>query len=534
MSSRRLIIPFLILLCLLAYSSSFRAGFHFDDYRMIRFNFPAHGDSGWASILRYDRYRPLLLASFALNYSFAKQNPLGYHLVNLSLHALCVVLFYLLLNRSAARRLFTVIAAGLMAVHPLNTEAVTYIAGRSIVLCAIFYLAALLFADSFFRKKSRPASILFFICFALAALSKEEAAMIPLAVLLYNLIYFGRDSVRKHRLFHFLTFIPLAGGIILRGSALPRSSYGYLQYWSAQPIVWWRYVSLALYPVGQNVDPDIHVPGFANIWVWSALLLSAAAVVLLWRLRRKSPMPAFWGIWFFLNLLPSSVVPLNDLMAEHRAYLSLFGFCATAAYGIGYAAERGALRPRIIAIVFILIMVFFATLTFERNRVWQNEFTLWYDAVHKSPAKPRAHMNLAGAYIQNRAYDKATSEYLQARRIGGEAPEIYSGLGICAFQQRDFETAEKYFRLGLQLNHQHTDSRAGLALVLYRQKRFQEALPHLEAVYPLRQESPAIIGMLANCYIKLGQSEKAGSLIDRLGKLGYVSEAKKLKAETGK
>ncbi len=167
----------------------------------------------------------------------------------------------------------------------------------------------------------------------------------------------------------------------------------------------------------------------------------------------------------------------------------------------------------------------------QRNRVWRDEFTLWYDAAQKSPAKPRAHLNLAGAYIEKRAYDLATREYYTAQRLGGDAPEIYSGLGICSYRKQDWENAERYFRKGLQLDPQHTDSRAGIALVLYRQRKFQEALPYLIAVYPARQESPVIAAMLGYCYLRAGQLNEARSMADHLRTMGYANQANKLQEE---
>src|SRR5580765_95172 len=145
----------LALICLLgilAYSNSFHGTFQFDDMRTIRFNFSLRDISNWKDIFLYERYRPLLMGSFALNYAIGGQDPYTYHVINLVLHIIAVFLFYLFCRKLHPDWRIAVLAAALMTLHPLNTESVSYISSRSIVLCSIFYFAGMLSYDDYLRN----------------------------------------------------------------------------------------------------------------------------------------------------------------------------------------------------------------------------------------------------------------------------------------------------------------------------------------------------------------------------------------------
>ena len=257
------------ILCLLAYSNSFSVPFHFDDQRVIRFNFSLRDLGDWKNIISSEPFRPLLIGTFALNYKLGKVDPFSYHVFNLSGHFLAVSLFHFLLKRNSPHRLIPFSAACLMAVHPMNTEAVTYISSRGIVFCAVFYFAALLSTDSYLRTNRKifvPLFLLFFIC---GFLTKEDGALIPIAALLYNYLFFSSDSVRRHRLFHILTV-----GLVLLGAGLrvflhfkftEQQPHSFITWILAEITVWLRYLWLAIYPVRLNVDPNPPVPVY-RMW----------------------------------------------------------------------------------------------------------------------------------------------------------------------------------------------------------------------------------------------------------------------------
>src|SRR5262249_41677501 len=141
----------LAILCFTAYSNSFHGAFQYDDSRLILFNFSLRDLLDWKPILQYEPFRPLTVISFALNYQIGGTDPFSYHFTNFIFPLSATILFYLFLRRMLPRSAYCFIAAALFCVHPLNTESVSYIASRSVLLCAIFYLSALLFFDAYLR-----------------------------------------------------------------------------------------------------------------------------------------------------------------------------------------------------------------------------------------------------------------------------------------------------------------------------------------------------------------------------------------------
>ncbi len=180
--------------------------------------------------------------------------------------------------------------------------------------------------------------------------------MIPAAALLYNYAFFGRESVKKHRIFHIVTFLLIACGALFRLSFIEaRMPYSFSVYLSTEMYVWLRYLGLAIFPVPLNVDHFVE-PLHPTHWKFLvSLLVVAFMMFVLWRSRKIHPWLFFWGAWFFLNLAPSSLLPLNDFMAEHRTYLSMFGFCACVAYTVTLARSGTRLIPFALSCLLIFL-----------------------------------------------------------------------------------------------------------------------------------------------------------------------------------
>ena len=504
----------LAVLGFLAYSNSFSVPFHFDDQRVIRFNFSLRDLGDWKNIISSEPFRPLLIATFALNYKIGKADPFSYHVLNLTGHFLAVVLFYFLLKRNSGHRWIPFGAACLMAVHPLNSEAITYISSRGIVYCAIFYFAALLSVDSYLRTKRKrfiPLFILFFVC---GFLSKEDGALIPLAALLYNFLIFGVDSVKQHRRFHILTvgFVLLGAGlrIFFHFKFTAQHPHTFLTWILTEITVWLKYLWLAIYPVRLNVDPDVPVIGFSSPLLWVSITAIGALIYLFLRVRRTHAWFSFWGIWFFLNLLASSsVIPLVDFMAEHRVYISMFGFCACLSYMAFRLLADNIKNQRSAPLMVMLLVAFYGIATFQRNRVWQSEVSLWYDSMLKSPGKIRPRLNLAGSYFNKRAYDLAIQEYLHVMDLNPGIPECHSGLGISYLRKGEFELAEESFQRALNLKPQLIDPKTGLGMIRFRQGRWEDALLYFQQVYSFRRESLQLAYLMSEAYMRLGQYSEA-------------------------
>ena len=293
----------------------------------------------------------------------------------------------------------------IFAVHPFNAEVVNYITARSSVMCSFFYLLSFYFWIRFRSQKGSYFYIISLLAFILAMLTKEIAITLPLMLFLYD-FYFLRGSLRRY-----LAYLPYVLLVIVPYLAYRMMVYGhivgatrpYMQNMLTQTTVLLKYIQLMFLPVGLTIDHDIKSVGtILNGTVIVAillLLLVIAATYVLFRLGREWRVVSFFILWFFITLLPTTVIPLNAILQENRGYLG----------GIVSAVIAGVLISRIKRIIvlpaLIVLIIALSILTVQRNIVWRNDLSLWNDAVAKSPLSARAHDNLGLAYMRIQKYD---------------------------------------------------------------------------------------------------------------------------------
>jgi tetratricopeptide (TPR) repeat protein len=387
----------LLAAALAAFGGSLGSGFHFDDYAI--FSGPVL-PSAWREIWTWRQTRPLTFLTFWANRQLGGENAIGYHAVNLVLHAAAVLLLYECLRRLISPRA-AAIASAIFAVHPIQAEAVDYVWGRSIVLAAVLCLAALL---SWITGRHWAAVA----WFAAALLAKEEVAAFPLALWLLcgerfwpalpaSLRWRGNAGLRRAPLLLML-FLSLAAGLrVIYATTATTGPAAGLQagvtpwhYLLAQGPVMWRYLRLLAIPYGFTVDPEISIPpAWLGLAAWGAI---AALLALAWRSKSA------WTPWLtagFVLLIPSSTIfPAADLAADRRLYLPMLGF-ATAA---GLVLAR--LKPKTAAPVLLLALT---ALAFARTQVWMTEQSLWLEAVERAPGKVRPKIQLARQLPQGEA-----------------------------------------------------------------------------------------------------------------------------------
>jgi tetratricopeptide (TPR) repeat protein len=389
--------------------------------------------------------------TFALNRSLHGSQVAGFHLVNLLLHLAAALTVYLLLqslitalqrtvpaataDRVAWLRHFLPLAgAALFVSHPIQTQAVTYIVQRYTVLATLCYLGALL---SYLRARlamlASPqqrgvwlwmgASVLLAL---LAMKCKEIAFTLPLLVVLCELLLF-RGELLKSRVVQLLgaallLVIPLqqlynrgnsvSGGLLeqLRTVSAETGIISRSDYLLTQLRVVATYLRLLVVPVGQNLDYDYPIShSLTEPLVAAALLLHlillGGAVLLYRRSQAFQGEDAATGItrrlaslgifWFYLTLsVESSLIPIRDVINEHRLYLPSLGFFMTVAAVAAYCGLYRDLLRRVVIGMTALLCLTLTVATVQRNRVWGSTITLWQDVLKKSPGKARAHYNL--------------------------------------------------------------------------------------------------------------------------------------------
>ncbi|UPT73339.1 MAG: hypothetical protein M0D55_15895 [Elusimicrobiota bacterium] len=369
--------------------------FQFDDYNVIV-------NEGFAATMG-SGVRPLLKASYALNWSLS-HGPAGFHAFNIAVHALNAALVYALgaelCRRWKAGEDAALAAALLFALHPAQTEAVTYICGRSSSLMASFYLGAALL---YMRAAPGLAAAALFV---LSLLVKESAITLPAALILLD----GRLAWRRQAP---VWLAAGAGLLVMLASARYRDllGYGFTQRGFLDNVltqvngVWYLLARLTTLR-GYNIDP-----GLPELSAWTpALAAQTAGLAALlafgaWSLRRR-PALGFGILWFFLQLAPTnSFVPRLDPANDRQLYLACWGpFLALAAT----VRARSALA---------VLLVLFAGASVSRQLDYRSEVRLWEASVREAPDNARARNNLGLAYQEAGRREDARAQYRAALRL---------------------------------------------------------------------------------------------------------------------
>ncbi|UCF87442.1 MAG: hypothetical protein JSV71_01655, partial [Nitrospiraceae bacterium] len=442
----------IIILGLIAYSNTLHFPFHFDDNNVIIRNpiiknFQYFTSPSKAKVLTenfgYNTFRRRYIGylTFALNYSLHSLDTTGYHIFNISVHIINALFVYLIVvltfrtpflrdSRLGSYSSEIAFFTGIFFVcHPVQTQAVTYIWQRVTSLATLFFLLSmvsyiqwrLLYIqqhcttfDSILKKMLHPFYLICIVSAICAMKTKEIAFMLPVSVTLYEIIFFN-EKIRARILYlapilFTLLIIPLTlidvdkplGELIgevnreVRGGS-PLSRWHYLL---AQFRVIVTYIRLIFVPVHQNLDYDY--PQFQSlfegeVFVSFLFLLSLFAVssILFFRYRKTVPPVRiiFYGtLWFFINLIiESSIIPLDNVIFEHRVYLpsiGVFFLLTTLCFIIIEKQEKQWKRIKnIIMPVLFAIIIVLTGATYARNAVWKNEITMWEDIVSKSPNK---------------------------------------------------------------------------------------------------------------------------------------------------
>ena len=442
-TSTSLVLMLLLAACLWTFWSSLWNPFHFDDALFLQSPQVAEPGDPWY-LLRPAQSRQLTYLTFYWNYRIGSMSPFGYHLVNLFLHlANVLALFFfarLILQRNAEtfapwmQRWLPLAAAGIFALHPVQTEAVNYVYQRSTLLAAFFTLLSM---NSFLHAQSSPGRKLWFtasgVFFLLAVVSKEAALALPLAL--------DRTALGRVRRFQGFRSVPDArplvgpglhfdfpGGWVdsyppvgpRRRAATPGFSRSSLRYLLAQIQVLPGYIRMLILPTGLSIDHDFRPAPAMSAYGLLCILALAGIIGFALFVRRRNSSLAFLMLAFLIFLAPtSSIIPSNDLFFEHRLYLPmiaaaiLMAWSVFAVIGLIPIANKQKTVASVAGPMPFVGMLFsigeaeditFGGTTFVSGKMRQL----------KAPLKVRVHYNL-GTSCLNRDRKRARQELLKDR-----------------------------------------------------------------------------------------------------------------------
>ncbi|HEX5136177.1 MAG TPA: tetratricopeptide repeat protein, partial [Planctomycetota bacterium] len=526
-----------VLASFLAYANTLDAGFHFDDEHTVLANpfvrdlryVPQyfHRPDLFSALPGHAMYRPMVLSTYALNYRWGGYDPLPGRLTAIALHSLCAVGVFLAAAAVAARltprpsRVRTrgaLVAALLFAVHPALTETVNYASARAALLAATFvvwaFLAHVLAAGR--RSAAARAGLvaLSLLLFALGLLSKEIAIVFP-ALLLVAAWLEGRGylaalpAVAVALLYLFVRREVLGTAVVdfaARAQAVAAADPGsggartILDNLWTQARVVPAYLCLLLWPEGLCIHRHVresHSPLEPQVLLGLAVLVTLLVIAL--RQRRRGPVVALGLLWFLVALGPeSSLIPLNQVMNEHRLYLPAVGIAfvvavllpqraprmvsipvSSAAPALEFARAPLAFPAMPMAVATIAVSL---ALTWQRNEDWRDPVRLWASAVKVSPESDGAWNALGVQLRARRDYPGATDAFLRARDLAPTewAPPFNLGTihlerGRTNKDYGDLKEAERWLGESLRVRPGSERSRWYLAETYHAMGRIEKA-----------------------------------------------------------
>lgn len=442
---------------IIAYMNSLNGSFQFDDgYHIVEGSKIKNIDNvltaaHWKAI----GDRPLAFFTLAVNYKLNHLDPTGYHVVNLIFHILAGFMAFLLTLQILSLPVFrknktvgdykvfiAIFSALIFITHPIQTGAVSYIVQRMTVMAALFYMwAVLLYIRGRNVHLEKPAvkawkpyayyAAAFFAGF-LGIISKQNAVTFPLAFILVE-IFFIRNEQLKHDRKFLIVLSSVIGffillGIILYGLPREYDKISRGEYLITQFRVMVKYWQLLFLPVNQHLD--YYWPISVTLWgakeLLSLLFLLATIGLGVWLYRKNWLIASFAIFWFYLTLsIESTIIPIRDVIFEHRLYMAVFGFGFAISYYI--FDFLGSKKEKYAIIALSILTLAYVGASIGRNAVWKNPYTLWSDSTEKDPKRERAWYWLASYYMTEKDNENAMKSYNTSIECNPSFPLAYNG-----------------------------------------------------------------------------------------------------------
>ncbi|MBF0463906.1 MAG: tetratricopeptide repeat protein [Nitrospirae bacterium] len=498
--------------------------------------------------------RFLVNLSFLFNYKLNYLGVKGYHVFNIIIHVINGLLIYYVIsliskieaneknNSYYHYETLAFFAALIFVAHPMELFAVTYVVQRAASMAAMFYLLTLIFYIKFRiaqstalgTKKFYLLSLLFTL---MASKTKEITITLPVMLTIFEFVFF--DGSIKKRLTYVIPFFLLIPLTIIQINAVgvdvifsePQSKI-YVQhsatgaaakspliasnrweYLFTQFKVITTYLRMFFYPHNLTLIHYFTVSRtFFELKVVLAfillLMLFAFGTYLLFIGKKRSKLFGFGLIWFFVAISPqSSIVPIQGWMIfEYRAYLASIGI-----YISVIVTVFGLLKNhyRIVYMLMLSLSILLTILTYNNNKIWATEISLWERNVKVEPLHPVPHINLGSCYFAAKRYDDAIAQFKQAIALTPNTAEAYNDLGLVYERKGLFNEALEKFKYAMSLDSSYASPVVNLGMMYMNRGMNEQALAEFKAALVINRSNPGAHINLGTLYAKMGQREKA-------------------------
>lgn len=514
-------IALIIILGFVAYSNSLNGDLLWDDHYLVKKNLFIKNLSYLPNIFtenigsggkgKFSFYRPLQMLTYMLDYSLWGMDVRGYHLTNILLHILVALGIYWFINMLYSNNLLSLFTSILFVVHPVHTEAVTYISGRADSLAAALMLLCIIFYIKNIRVENRTIYGAMIFSYALALLSREISLFLPALILLYHSAF--KVKIKRKLFLPLLSLACLY--IVLRvwvfGFMLPHEGCPYTIFQRAPGflVAITNYVRLLFLPFNLHMEYGLKFFSLSHpkALFGAAILISSITYAL--RKRNGDSLIFFSIFWFIIALLPSSnLYPINAYMAEHWLYLPSIGFFLLCAKALN--CLYGVKKYRPVAILLILgLLAFYSSLTIKQNTYWRNPITLYKRTLKFVFDSAVLHNNLGILYGDKGDIEGALSQFKKAIEIDALYVNAYNNLGKTSSLIGKKEEAIAYYKKAIELYPDSVQTYYNLGNIYNDIGNYQEAIASYSRAIEISPYYAEAYNNLGNAYKRLGNSREA-------------------------
>lgn len=498
-------------------------------------------------------YRPVRSIYYLASYAIWGENPLGYHIQAIIVHALIVLLIYMITEIITKKRIVALIVALLFATHPIHTEAVTYITASMDTLGILFFFLSFYFYLKTKTEKSKKSIFLLasLIYSFFAFFTYEMTLVLPFLIVSYDLSmnnFSFKRIISKINVYKYY-FLGFAAYFLVRFLILGignRADYlgGNWEIAANQtriviPEIFAHYFWWLIWPVNLTISHDLTINlllafikilnkidptgNLVNMSTKIAFLFPVfyflLSLLILYKLFKKYPLIFYSTAWIIIALLPvSNIIPQGASIAERFLFIPSYGFILL----VGLLFYHGFIKLKEnkqkiyryssygIILTFILTTLFYMFQTFRRNIDWKNEKTIWLSAISVDPTSPRAYAALGVIYTREGQYDNGINLFKKAIDLNQPSAKLNSDLGLIYEKKGDIEKAVMQYQEALKINPDYYLAHIYLGnIYLQRQNDFKSAEQEYKSALEIKKKDPVILSYLGNVYYNQEQFDQA-------------------------
>lgn len=463
-------------------------------------------------------YRPIQTLAYMVDYAVFRLKPWGYHLSNILLHTICTILVYALVMLFAKDKTISLITSILFMVHPIHTEAVTYIAGRADTLAAIFFLLALIAYIKYVSSPKLKYLLFFSLSYILSLISKEVTLALPFIIILYNFCFLSKDEGFKFNkaavACFIITAIYIVASFLLFGFqkthlVVYKSSFLFRIITAIK--AFFLYLGLLIFP--RDMHMERIAPIIKSVWDISGILSVLAFLIvlaLIVRMWQRSKLFFFATFWFLINFFPISGIPfrLTAIMAEHWMYIPSIGYFLVLALFLRNLEKRRVLKRDKVVLITSILTLSYSLLTMKQNTVWAKPIKFFERLIRYSPTSSKPYSNLGMLYQEKNDYLKAIQYYNKSLEIKPN-DLVRNQIGLIYIETDQLQKAEELFNEILENNPQYANAYTNLGNIYIKKGRHEEAIAFFKKAIEINPQNSKFHDNLGLAYLELGDLSSA-------------------------